>query len=122
VEVLWEQFSRTLRPRHTSRLGRSCLLIQLRLECGLDLRHVQLALHPANHQIRCQVSVWDYVAFRLLQADGAIGGAGVGAVVGSHGVVDGEDDAVSRGAVAGRNGLGVGGGHGGVVVVGRGVD
>jgi hypothetical protein len=35
--------------------------------------------------------------------------------------VHGEDDAVSRGAVAGGDGPGVGGGHGGVVV-GSGVD
>jgi hypothetical protein len=35
--------------------------------------------------------------------------------------VDGVDDAVFRGALAGGNGPGVGG-HGGVVVVGRGVD
>jgi len=121
VEVLWEQFSRTLRPRHTSRLGRSSLFIQLILECGLDSRHVQLGLGPADHQLRCQVSVGDDVAFRLLQADGAVGGADVGAVVGGNGVVDGEDDAVSRGALKVGDGPGVGGGHGGVVV-GSGVD
>jgi len=31
--------------------------------------------------------------------------------------MDGVDDAISRGALAGGNGPGVGGGHGGVVVV-----
>jgi hypothetical protein len=36
--------------------------------------------------------------------------------------VDGKDDAVSRGAVAGGDGPGKCGGHGGVVVVGSGVD
>ena len=111
-----------LLPRQPSRLGRSSLLIQLRLECGLDRRHIQLALHPADYQLRCQVGVWDDVALRLLQADGAIGRTGVGAVVGRHGVVHGEDDAVNRGAVAGGDGPGVGGGHGGVVAVGSGVD
>ena len=91
------------------------------MQCGLDLSNLltaaQLALHPADHQLWCQASVWDYVAFRLLQADGAIGRTGVCAVVGSNGVVDGEDDAVNRGAFEVGDGLGVGGGHGGVVVV-----
>jgi hypothetical protein len=36
--------------------------------------------------------------------------------------VDCVDDPVFRGALAGGNGPGVGGGHGGVVVVGSGVD
>ena len=76
--MLWEQFSRTLRPRHTSRLGRSSL--------------------------------------GLLQADAAVGRAAVGAVVGGNGVVDGEDDAVNRGAFEVGDGPGVGGGHGGGVV------
>ena len=94
----------------------------MRLECGLDRRHIQLALHPADYQLRCQVGVRDHVAFRLLQADGAVGGAGVCAVVGGKGPVHGVDDAVSRGALKIGDGPGVGGGHGGVVVVGSGVD
>jgi len=107
-------------PRKTSGFGRRTLLVQLTLE-GLTnggnlLIAAELVLHPADYQLRCQVSVRDHVTFRLLQADGAISGAGVGAVVGSHGVVDGEDDAVSRGAVAGGDGPGKCGGHGGVGV------
>ena len=114
MEVLWEQFSKTLRPRHPiSRLGRCGLLIQLRLKCGLDGGYVQLGLRPADDQLRGQVGVGDEVIFRLLQVDGAIGGAGIGAVIGSHGVMHGEDDAI--GGVAGKvgDGPGVGGGHGG---------
>ena len=115
-----------LRPRHPSSLGWSGLLIQLRLKCSLDCGHVQLVLHPADHDLRRQVGVGDDVALRLLQADGAVGGAGIGAVVGSHGPVHGEDDAVSRVAFEVGDGPGVGGGHGGGHggdgVVGSGVD
>jgi len=48
-------------PRHTSRLGRSGLLIQLRLECGLDLSNLliaaELVLHPADDDLWGQVAV-----------------------------------------------------------------
>jgi len=123
MEVLWEQVSRTLRPRHASRLGRSGLFIQLRLECGLDGGHVQLGLHPADDDLRCQVSVRDRIPCRWLQADAAIGGAGVCAIAGSNCVMrveDGVDVAVIRVAKEVGDGPGVGGGHGGVVVVGSG--
>jgi len=109
-------------PRHPSRLCRSGLLIQLRLECGLDCGHVQLGLGPADDDLWGERSVRDHVTLRLLQADGAIGGAGVGAIVGGEGPVHGVDDAVNCVAVAGGDGPGKCGGHGGVVVVGSGVD
>jgi hypothetical protein len=116
------QSRHTLRPGDTSRRSRSRLLIKLGLQCGFDRGHVQLVLRPADHQLRCQVGVWDHVAFGLLQADAAVGGAGVGAIVGGKGPVDGVDDAVSRVALKVGDSPGVGGGHGGVVVVGSGVD
>jgi len=50
-----------LLPRHTSRLGRSSLFIQLRLECGLDLSNLliaaELVLHPADDDLWGQVAV-----------------------------------------------------------------
>ena len=110
MEVLWEQFSKTLRPRHPSRFSRCSLFIQLGLKCGLDGGYVQLGLHPADEQLRGQVGVGDDVAFRLLQADAAIGGAGIGAVVGGQGPVDHDHNSVSGGAVEVGDGPGVGGG------------
>jgi len=92
----------------------------LRLECGLDGRHVQLGLGPADDDLWGERSVRDHVTFRLLQADGSVGGTNVGAIVGSNGPVDGVDDRISRVALKVGDGPGVGG-HGGVVV-GRGVD
>ena len=115
------QSRHTLRPGDTSRLSRGNLLIELGLEGSFDCGHVQLGLDPADHQLRCQVAVGDHVAIRLLQADGAIGRAGVGAIVGGKGPVDGVDDPISRVAFEVGDGPGVGG-HGGVVVVGSGVD
>jgi len=91
------------------------------LQCCFDRRHVQLVLRPADDDLRGERSVRDHVAFGLLQADAAVGGAGVGAVVGGNGPVDDVDDAVNRVAFEVGDGPGVGG-HGGVVVVGSGVD
>jgi hypothetical protein len=38
----------------------------LGLKGSFDGGHVQLGLHPADDYLRCQVSVWDHVALRLL--------------------------------------------------------
>ena len=102
-----------LRPGDTSRLSRSSLFVQLRLKCGLDGGHVQLVLAPTDDDFGGQVGVGDDVALRLLQADAAVCRAGVGAIGGGNGPVHGQDNAVSRVAVAGGDGPGVGGGHGG---------
>lgn len=102
-------------PWQPGGFGRRALLIQLSLKCDLDGGHVQLALDPADDGFGGQVGVGDDAALGLLQADAAIGGAGIGAIGGKQGPMHGEDDAISRVAFEVEDSPGVGGGHGGVV-------
>ena len=89
------------------------MLIQLSLKHTFDRWHVQPVPHPTDNDLGGQVGVGDDVTLRLLQANGAVGGAGIGAVGGGNGVVDGRDDAISRVALKVGNGPGKCGGHGG---------
>ena len=74
------------------------LLVELSLEGSLDFVDFFLAangfLDPRNYEILAQVCKRDQV-FGALEADGAVSASRIGAVVGIHGVVGGEDETIS---------------------------
>ena len=73
------------------------LLIQLALESGFDFGNFFVAsegfFDPADHGVFREVAVGNQIV-GALEADAAIGTAGVGAVISVHGVVSSKHEAV----------------------------
>lgn len=91
------------------------LFVQLALESGFDFGNFFVAAEgffdPADHGIFREVAVGDQVV-GALEADAAVGAAGVGAVFSVHGVVSGKHEAVIGLALEGVDTPNKVGGHG----------